>query len=207
MADKRKLFKFYKSYFDVAVELPDKDRLAFYDAIMYRQFFGIEPNLKGLARLVYISQKHSIDAQIKGWEDYYNAQLSDNDTMTAPIIGGTIQVKEQEEEQEKEKHSCLTFDAFWNLYDKKVGKEKSAKLYGKTTESDRQKMIEFIPKYKAYQPNERYRKNPETFLFNKTWNDELSGFNQTQIDYSTAPAGMVWKNGQLVEKSKPLDYR
>jgi len=36
---------------------------------------------------------------------------------------------------------------------------------------------------------------------------ELKHGNSFQFDQSTAPAGMVWKNGQLVEKSKPLDYR
>ena len=53
----RLLFKFYRSYFDVACELSDKDRLAFYDAIMQRQFLGIEPNLKGVSKLAYVSQK------------------------------------------------------------------------------------------------------------------------------------------------------
>ena len=51
---KRLLFKFYRSYSDVACELSDKDRLAFYDAIMRKEFLGIEPNLKGSARFAYI---------------------------------------------------------------------------------------------------------------------------------------------------------
>ena len=57
-------FNFYKSYMDVANELSDKDRLAFYDAIVNRQFYGIEPDLKGMAKFAYISQKHNIDAQV-----------------------------------------------------------------------------------------------------------------------------------------------
>ena len=67
--EERLLFKFYKSYFDVASELDDKNRLAFYDALMNKEFFGINPNLKGMANFAYISQKHSIEAQVKGWED------------------------------------------------------------------------------------------------------------------------------------------
>lgn len=106
MADERKMFKFYRSYYDVAIELPDKDRLAFYDAIMNRQFFGIEPNLKGLAKLVYISQKHSIDAQVKGWEDYFKLQLSDNHAMIPPIIPPIIQLKEKEKEKEEDKRDA-----------------------------------------------------------------------------------------------------
>ena len=53
----RKGFNFYRSYFDVAMELPDKDRLAFYDALAKRQFLGEEPTLTGMAKLAYISQK------------------------------------------------------------------------------------------------------------------------------------------------------
>ena len=40
--EKRLLFKFYSSYFEIAQELNDKDRLAFYDALMKKQFTGIE---------------------------------------------------------------------------------------------------------------------------------------------------------------------
>ena len=105
MESKRALFKFYRSYFEVGQELSDADRLAFYDALFNRQFFGIEPNLKGISKLAYISQKHSIDAQIKGWEEKTKTKLLD------PIIrgsvggmqGGSIQVKEEVKEKEEEK--------------------------------------------------------------------------------------------------------
>jgi len=65
----RKAVKFYRSYWEVAMQLNDKDRLAFYDALMLRQFTGEQPDLKGMANFAYISQKHSIDAQVKGFED------------------------------------------------------------------------------------------------------------------------------------------
>ena len=71
----RKGFNFYRSYFDVAMELPDKDRLAFYDALAKRQFLGEEPTLTGMAKLAYISQKYVIDAQVKGWEDKTGTSL------------------------------------------------------------------------------------------------------------------------------------
>ena len=34
-------------------------------------------------------------------------------------------------------------------------------------------MFEYIPKYKQAQPDKQYRKNPETFLRNRSWEDEL----------------------------------
>lgn len=100
MESKRILFKFYRSYFDVAEELNDKDRLAFYDALMKRQFLGIETELTGISKLAYISQKHNIDAQIKGWEDKTKLSLFNTNKggEQGGMQGGSIQLKEEEEE-------------------------------------------------------------------------------------------------------------
>jgi hypothetical protein len=67
----------------------------------------------------------------------------------------------------------IEFDIFWNLYDKKVSKDKCENKWNKLTDNERQLAIDFIPKYKLSQPNKKYRKNPETFLNNKSWNDEI----------------------------------
>lgn len=113
----RKGFNFYRSYFDVAMELPDKDRLAFYDALAKRQFLGEEPALTGMAKLAYVSQKYVIDAQIKGWEDKTGLSLKDveNQSNNTPCQGGcqggnnggyiapSVQEKEKEKEEVKEK--------------------------------------------------------------------------------------------------------
>ena len=34
-------------------------------------------------------------------------------------------------------------------------------------------MIKYIPNYKSATPDKKYRKNPETFLNNRSWKDEL----------------------------------
>ena len=65
------------------------------------------------------------------------------------------------------------FGMFWNLYDKKVGKEKCQKLWHKLSKKDKEKCLDYIPLYKQAQPDKKFRKNPETFLRNKSWNDEL----------------------------------
>jgi len=68
---KRKGFNFFRSYFDVYNELEnDKDKVAFIDALLDRQFLGVKPTeLKGMAKFAYISQTNSIDSQVKGYED------------------------------------------------------------------------------------------------------------------------------------------
>lgn len=65
------------------------------------------------------------------------------------------------------------FDDFWNLYDKRVGKQKCIKLWGRMTLEEQKVCMNYIPLYKQAQPDKQYRKNPETFLRNKSWNDEI----------------------------------
>ena len=101
----RKAFNFYRSYWDVANELNDKDRLAFYDALLTRQFTGKEMELTGISKFAYISQKHSIDAQIKGYEDKTKQKINIpiEDPMQGGMQGGIEAPMVQEKEKEKEK--------------------------------------------------------------------------------------------------------
>ena len=68
----------------------------------------------------------------------------------------------------------IDFDFFWDFYDKKVGeKGKIKKKWDKLSDEERQKAFNFIESYKIAQPDKYYRKNPETFINNKSWNDEI----------------------------------
>jgi hypothetical protein len=93
----RKAFKFYRSYFEVANELPDKERLEFLWALLKKQFENVDPDLTGLARFAYVSQEHSIKAQMEG----YISKVS-NPTQGG-AKGGTKGGSEAPEVQEKEK--------------------------------------------------------------------------------------------------------
>lgn len=66
-----------------------------------------------------------------------------------------------------------TFEAFWNLYDKKVGREKAKKLWEKLSKKEKRDCMEYTPAYVASTSEKCFRKNPETFLRNKSWNDEI----------------------------------
>ena len=113
----RKAFNFYRSYWEIANELNEKDRLAFYDALLARQFTGIEIELTGLAKFAYVSQKHSIDAQIKGYEDKTKQKI--NIPIEAPTVGGTVggvtAPTVQEKEKEKEYIDYQALLEFINL--------------------------------------------------------------------------------------------
>ena len=67
----------------------------------------------------------------------------------------------------------LAFDRFWNLYDKKAGRVKCKKLFNNLSENDWNKIFETLPTYIQATPDKQYRKNPETYLRNRAWEDEL----------------------------------
>lgn len=73
-----------------------------------------------------------------------------------------------------EKEETYTFEQFWTDYDKKVGdKKKLEAKWAKIPEAEKKRIFEYIPAYKEAQPNKAYRKNPETFINQKSWNDEI----------------------------------
>ena len=103
----------------------------------------------------------------------------------------TSAIKEKKEIKGKEiKEINISFDIFWDLYDKKVGdKEKLKKKWASLKDDDRSSIIDYIPKYKMIQPEKKFRKDPQTFFNNSSWNDELIG--------SDVPKTQIYKNGDF----------
>ena len=86
----------------------------------------------------------------------------------------TQEEEEQEEEKEEEQYINIDFEFFWIEYDKKVGdKQKLIKKWNNLTDAEREKIMEYLPSYKQSVPDKQFRKNPETFFNNKSWNDEI----------------------------------
>lgn len=100
-------------------------------------------------------------------------------------------VKEQEN---RENNYEISFMDFWELYDKKRGdKTKLEKKWDALSNEDRKKIMDHIPKYIKAEPDKKFRKDPQTFLNNCSWNDELI--------YSDDK----FRNTEANERSKP-DY-
>ena len=89
---KREAFNFYRSYYDTLNEIyTDGDKLKYLMALLDKQFRGIEPELTGISKLAYNSQKHSIDKQVEGWETKTKQKLYDpiQDTTEGGYVGGS----------------------------------------------------------------------------------------------------------------------
>lgn len=94
------------------------------------------------------------------------------------------------EAEKIEQISILNFDEFWELYDKKVGdKTKLRKKFETIKEPDREKIKEHIPLYRMAIPDKKYRKDPQTYLNNQSWNDEIIQSNGTgRKNHSAVPS-------------------
>ena len=133
----RKGFNFYRSYYDVAKELSEKDRAAFLWALIQKQFDNKPAdNLTGNAKFAYISQEYSINQQVKGYFD------KTKDPLFTPTEPPCQQEKEKEKEKEKEQADDFVNLDFagvylkWMEYKKErkesyVGKKSKEQFYNK----------------------------------------------------------------------------
>lgn len=79
------------------------------------------------------------------------------------------------------KESCC-FDDFWKLYGKNVGKKPCEKIWTKIKLDVRKVIFERLPKWKLQFTNSQFYPNPETFLQDERWNDEILGEPAKPID-------------------------
>lgn len=141
----RKAFNFYRSYYDVAKELSEKDRLLFLWALLEKQFDGKEPKLKGVSNFAYISQKHSIDSQVLGYEKKTKTKLYPTEPPTEPpSVPPSVQEEGKEEGKEKEKEEIsdiekrkLKFASTLKPYLSKYGKDLLNQFYAHWTEPNK----------------------------------------------------------------------
>jgi uncharacterized protein YdaU (DUF1376 family) len=64
------------------------------------------------------------------------------------------------------------FETFWKIYDKKIGLAVCTKKWNSLPEETRALIIAHVPKYVSATPDIKYRKQPATYLNQKTWLDE-----------------------------------
>lgn len=92
-----------------------------------------------------------------------------------------------------------TFERAWNLYEKKVGcKAKLEKKWNSMSLKDRKAAIEYIPLYVIATEDKKYRKNFQTFLNQRGWEDELIGATPPPAAINEKPSEM----SQLIAKTK-----
>lgn len=79
------------------------------------------------------------------------------------------------------------FPDFWNTYNKKVGEENCKILWANLLQAEKEKIMAYLPDYIESTPNILYRKNPEKFISQKSWNDEIISANKPANNGSNHP--------------------
>jgi hypothetical protein len=92
------------------------------------------------------------------------------------------------------------FDWFWETYGKKVGKDIAKPKFMKLKDEDIVKILDHVPKYVASKPDRQFRKDPSTYINQKTWNDEIITETFTKPQITT-------QNGTLQERKYAHVYK
>ena len=121
-----------------------------------------------------------VNAGKKGGLQKANNQLnrSNAKAMLKQKLPKESKLKEIKVNEIKEKEIEIlinySFDDFWNLYDKKIGKKQPLESkWLKFSDEKRHTIMEYVKNYVNSTPNKKYRKNPQTFFNGEGWNDEL----------------------------------
>lgn len=197
----KKTFIFNIEWRESLLDCPAEVRLEIYDCIVEYAASGTIPQLKPMAKALFSFIKRDIDYMNQKYEDMvakrslagkkgmasrYNKDITKpnnvitndnkpqqgltNLTNNDDIINDDIIINPPLPPLGDDSD----FEKFWDMYQKKVGdKEKIKRKWDKLPKKDKEKIFEYIPKYIQAQPDKKYRKNPETFLNNSSWNDEL----------------------------------
>lgn len=110
------------------------------------------------------------------YDNPYNGEpITDKPHTEKPLTDNQLLLSTNEQstklksKEDKEK----LFESFWDLYDKKVDKDACKKKFLKLDLSVIGKILQVVPSYVTTTPDKQYRKNPETWINNKCWDDEL----------------------------------
>ena len=123
---------------------------------------------------------------IKGWEKRKKENEATADATALPLENEN----ENEDESKNEDEILIwpTFQDFWDAYNKKVGsKEKCEKKFNGLKQDVKEQIMNHIFEYVKATPDKTFRANPETYLNQKRWENEIIN-NGTQKKQSNSTA-------------------
>lgn len=161
-----------KEHLDVLIKkkIIERDNEHIFIKFLDEQLVGIAETSKGKSEAAKIR-----------WAKYRkskaNAEQTNADAMHVHTDAMQKSAEKRREEERREDNIIKievypTFDDFWELYDYKTGKNNAIKKWSNIKQSDKDLIMEYIPKYKLSN-EKKYRKHPTTFLNNESWNDEI----------------------------------
>ena len=121
-----------------------------------------------LKRFLFGDETKTYVSLSKALEDMRNTGLSYSLNSSKDLS-----LNKEDKDLNKVVNVQIPFDVFWELYDKKVDRTKCEPKWDRLNPEDQASAIKFIPKYVESTPDKNYRKNPETFLNKRSWENEI----------------------------------
>lgn len=98
--------------------------------------------------------------------------ISDGNAMAMPLETETE--TETVTETKTKTEVFPAFSDFWDLYDKKRGPMDKIKIkWKRLPQKTKEEIIDYLPDYIKSTPDKNYRKDPQTFLNQESWKDEI----------------------------------
>jgi len=149
------------------------DKTTYYKALAFLQEIGcITRYTKGVN--LYTRAKVSLNLL------YDNSLGNSLGKQVGSQVGNPLGKSEPEQNNSKTVNTKIkketlnvVFDEFWNLYDKKAGKEKVIKKWSSLKDVDRIEIMKALPNYVQSTPDKKFRKDPLTYLNGRHWQDEI----------------------------------
>ena len=136
--------------------------------------------------------------------------LLNQEVGVSPSLSVFVPLEEEEEVRKRSKkkeidNKLYLFDVFWDAYDKKKGRPKCEGLWKKLKGDEIELIFDNLPKYVLSTPVKQYRSNPETWLRNKGWNDEV--IINEQINANTTRSGRKESSHERIKRENDIKYR
>jgi len=111
----------------------------------------------------------------KGWEKRRKTKLSERNATALNPQSENDAIREEKIREDKRKEEKIkeVFERFWILYDKKTNKEKCFKKFRTLKAEEMEQIFIHLPDYVNSTPDKKFRKDPTTYLNNKSFNDEI----------------------------------
>jgi len=125
----------------------------------------------------FLEQSQTRSKEIRDLISQYKTVINCQRPSQTKVIEQEQNRTDKEEEQNRtEQEQCdidNSFEVFWNLYDKKVERASCEKKWKKIKPDAYQLIFDHVERYVKSTPEKQFRKHPETYLNNASWNDEI----------------------------------
>lgn len=136
----------------------------------------------------YQIKKEKTAKRVSEWRE---RQLDTNNVTHYEHVGNA----DKEKESKVKEIINISFDVFWKLYPKKISKPKCEQKWNKLKNEEREEIIKTLPNFLSYKPFDSYNHpNPETYLNNRRWEDEIEAKETPKIAPYIFGSGKVKTN-------------